>query len=93
MSILFPDGFNLTIDLDGMDVNKLFDGGKSRSILQLIKGENGNLLNDIQVKLTQVVNAINTNSISKLFGGALNITSKFNINDLLNQVNIKDIFT
>lgn len=47
MGILFPDGFNLTIDLSGMDVNKFFDAGNNKSILQLIKGENGTLLNDI----------------------------------------------
>lgn len=83
MGILFPNGFNLTIDLDGMDINKLFDGGKSRSILQLIKGEHGNLLNDIDSKLTEVVSTINVETLSKLFGDTLNITSKFNITTII----------
>lgn len=84
MSILLPNGFSLTVSLDGMDINKLFSGGKSRSILQLIKGQNGTLLDDIKAKLGEVVDSINTESISRLFGDALNITLKFNITDILN---------
>lgn len=49
MSILLPDGFNLSVSLEGMDINKLFASGKSRSILQLIPGQNGTFLNDLKV--------------------------------------------
>lgn len=83
MSILLPNGFSLTVNLDGMDINKLFSGCKSRSILQLIPGEKGTLLDDIKAKLAEVVDAINTKSISTLFGDSLNITSKFNVDDIL----------
>lgn len=33
MTILLPDGFNLRVSLAGMDINKFFYPGKSKSIL------------------------------------------------------------